>query len=124
MDAIDATGAEATTTVITEAPIKMVDESGDAFEAGETLNCDQMAEPIVAPGAQATNVLALTTPTTTPLSYTWRCIINLVLPFVNGMMLGFGEIFAHEVMFRWGWFGAKVYPPTRVQPRVGRSVLI
>ncbi|EKM58185.1 uncharacterized protein PHACADRAFT_171433 [Phanerochaete carnosa HHB-10118-sp] len=30
--------------------------------------------------------------------------INLLLPFVNGVMLGFGEIFAKEVVFRWfGW---------------------
>ena len=34
--------------------------------------------------------------------------INLILPFINGVMLGFGEIFAHEVAFRWGWRGAKV----------------
>jgi hypothetical protein len=36
--------------------------------------------------------------------------INLVLPFINGVMLGFGEIFAHELAFRWGWRSAKVYP--------------
>lgn len=30
--------------------------------------------------------------------------INLLLPFVNGMMLGFGEIFAKNVLVRWmGW---------------------
>ncbi|OCH95426.1 hypothetical protein OBBRIDRAFT_822898 [Obba rivulosa] len=30
--------------------------------------------------------------------------INLVLPFVNGVMLGFGEIFAKNVLVRWlGW---------------------
>ncbi|KAL0064844.1 hypothetical protein AAF712_008241 [Marasmius tenuissimus] len=30
--------------------------------------------------------------------------INLVLPFVNGVMLGFGEIFAKNVVLRWlGW---------------------
>jgi hypothetical protein len=34
--------------------------------------------------------------------------INLILPFINGVMLGFGEIFAHELAFRWGWRGAKV----------------
>ncbi|KAL7625900.1 hypothetical protein AAE478_005124 [Parahypoxylon ruwenzoriense] len=26
--------------------------------------------------------------------------INLLLPFINGMMLGFGELFAHEAAFR------------------------
>lgn len=34
--------------------------------------------------------------------------INFVLPFINGMMLGFGEIFAHELGFRWGWSAARV----------------
>lgn len=34
--------------------------------------------------------------------------INLVLPFINGMMLGFGEIFAHELGFKWGWASARV----------------
>jgi hypothetical protein len=33
--------------------------------------------------------------------------INLVLPFINGVMLGFGEIFAHELAFQWGWRSAK-----------------
>ncbi|CAI4214749.1 unnamed protein product [Parascedosporium putredinis] len=28
--------------------------------------------------------------------------INLCLPFINGMMLGFGELFAHEAAFRLG----------------------
>lgn len=37
--------------------------------------------------------------------------INLFLPFINGMMLGFGELFAHEAAFRLGWGGTKVgYP--------------
>jgi hypothetical protein len=35
--------------------------------------------------------------------------INLLLPFVNGLMLGFGELFAHEAAFRLGWGGTKVY---------------
>lgn len=34
--------------------------------------------------------------------------INLVLPFVNGLMLGFGELFAHEAAYRLGWSGTKV----------------
>ena len=34
--------------------------------------------------------------------------INLVLPFINGMMLGFGELFAHEAAFRLGWGGTRV----------------
>lgn len=34
--------------------------------------------------------------------------INLVLPFINGLMLGFGEIVAHEIGFKYGWYSAKV----------------
>jgi len=34
--------------------------------------------------------------------------INLFLPFVNGLMLGFGELFAHELAFRLGWSATKV----------------
>ncbi|KAL1901625.1 hypothetical protein Cpir12675_000315 [Ceratocystis pirilliformis] len=39
--------------------------------------------------------------------------INLLLPFINGMMLGFGELFAHEAAFRLGWGGTKVFPVAR-----------
>lgn len=34
--------------------------------------------------------------------------INLFLPFINGLMLGFGELFAHEAAFRLGWSNTKV----------------
>ena len=31
--------------------------------------------------------------------------VNLLLPFVNGVMLGFGEIFAKNVVMDWlGWY--------------------
>ncbi|KAK3328160.1 outer membrane protein TOM13-domain-containing protein [Cercophora scortea] len=39
--------------------------------------------------------------------------INLFLPFINGMMLGFGELFAHEAAFRLGWSGTRVFPLSR-----------
>ncbi|KAF9352923.1 hypothetical protein BGX26_009294 [Mortierella sp. AD094] len=32
--------------------------------------------------------------------------INLFLPFINGVFLGFGEICAHELAFRWGWINS------------------
>ncbi|VBB75891.1 Putative mitochondrial import protein 1 [Podospora comata] len=41
--------------------------------------------------------------------------INLFLPFVNGMMLGFGELFAHEAAFRLGWSNTRIFPLTRRQ---------
>ena len=34
--------------------------------------------------------------------------INLILPFVNGLMMGFGELLAHEAAFRLGWSGTRV----------------
>lgn len=37
--------------------------------------------------------------------------INILLPFVNGLMLGFGELLAHEAAFRLGWSGTKVRAP-------------
>ena len=45
--------------------------------------------------------------------------INLLLPFVNGLMLGFGELFAHEIAFRLGWSNTKVSPSSaRVRYRI------
>ncbi|WPG98524.1 Hypothetical protein R9X50_00131500 [Acrodontium crateriforme] len=44
--------------------------------------------------------------------------INLLLPFVNGLMLGFGELFAHEAAFRLGWSKTKVFPERRGTGRV------
>lgn len=41
--------------------------------------------------------------------------INLFLPFINGMMLGFGELLAHEVAFRLGWSNTRVFPVSRRQ---------
>lgn len=34
--------------------------------------------------------------------------INLVLPFLNGICLGLGELCAHEAAYRLGWSGTKV----------------
>lgn len=65
--------------------------------------------------------------------------INLFLPFVNGLMLGFGELFAHEAAFRLGWSGTKVYdtasykdyltdgllqvfPSSRISHRIGPGI--
>ncbi|KAF2200916.1 mitochondrial import protein 1 [Delitschia confertaspora ATCC 74209] len=49
--------------------------------------------------------------------------INLFLPFVNGLMLGFGELIANELAFRWGWSGTKIFPTRRNESRrVGPGV--
>ncbi|CRK43912.1 hypothetical protein BN1723_005897 [Verticillium longisporum] len=50
--------------------------------------------------------------------------INLFLPFINGMMLGFGELFAHEAAFRLGWGGTKVFPTTRRAHAIGPGLEI
>uniref|UniRef100_A0A093XDT3 Mitochondrial inner membrane protein OXA1 n=1 Tax=Talaromyces marneffei PM1 TaxID=1077442 RepID=A0A093XDT3_TALMA len=39
--------------------------------------------------------------------------INVVLPFVNGLMLGLGELLAHEAAFRLGWTNTKIFPTYR-----------
>ncbi|KAF9883942.1 hypothetical protein FE257_002624 [Aspergillus nanangensis] len=48
--------------------------------------------------------------------------INLFLPFVNGLMLGFGELFAHEAAYRLGWSGTKVFPNHRRSRPMGPGV--
>ena len=40
--------------------------------------------------------------------------INLLLPFLNGVFLGFGEIFAHEVAHLFGWRGVTLRPASRM----------
>jgi len=48
--------------------------------------------------------------------------INLFLPFINGLMLGFGELFAHEIAFRLGWSATKVFPLHRRRAGPGIEV--
>ncbi|TGZ85392.1 TOM13-domain-containing protein [Ascodesmis nigricans] len=48
----------------------------------------------------------------TALSLLRTTAINLILPFINGLMLGFGELFAHELAFRWGWGTTRVCSPS------------
>lgn len=50
-------------------------------------------------------------------------LINLVLPFINGLMLGFGEILAHEIGFKYGWTGARVQPARRMTPKTIEPLL-
>ncbi|MCJ1475794.1 hypothetical protein MMC13_004458 [Lambiella insularis] len=50
--------------------------------------------------------------------------INILLPFINGLMLGFGELFAHEAAFRLGWSGTKVFPNRRGTRSMGPGIEI
>lgn len=46
--------------------------------------------------------------------------INILLPFVNGVMLGFGEIFAKNVVVKWfGWKPIIRMPSGSIAANVG-----
>lgn len=82
----------------------------DLTESGITMHSDSElysgAEELSSPPSSNSPVILYKPPTV------WSLIrgaaINLLLPFINGMMLGFGELFAHEAAFRLGWGGTKV----------------
>ena len=81
-------------------------------ESGVTITSDSEQYPsgedlTASPPESSSSPLILYNPPTV-----WSLLrgaaINLLLPFINGMMLGFGELFAHEAAFRLGWGGTKV----------------
>ncbi|KAK9369658.1 outer membrane protein TOM13-domain-containing protein [Lipomyces kononenkoae] len=50
--------------------------------------------------------------------------INLLFPFINGMMLGLGEILANEIGIRWGFIGAELHPiRTNIRKQLERKQL-
>ena len=82
-------------------------------ESGVTVHSDSEnyssnveSSPSPPPSSQSSPLILYSPPTI------WGLLrgaaINLLLPFVNGLMLGFGELFAHEAAFRLGWSGTKV----------------
>lgn len=84
-------------------------------ESGVTMHSDseQYGEDVLTSSPSSSSPVVLYKPPTM-----WSLIrgaaINLVLPFINGMMLGFGELFAHEAAFRLGWGGTRVSSPYRI----------
>jgi hypothetical protein len=82
---------------LAESDLTMHSDS-EQYSAGE--------EALTSPPSSGSPVILYKPPTM------WSMIrgaaINLLLPFINGMMLGFGELFAHEAAFRLGWGGTKV----------------
>jgi hypothetical protein len=72
----------------------------------ETYDQPEMSSPS-SPSSDSASPLILYSPPTF-----WGLVrgaaINLLLPFVNGLMLGFGELFANELAFRFGWSNTKV----------------
>lgn len=88
------------------------DSSNPLAESGITIHTDSerysaAGDVSVSPPSTSSSPVILYKPPTI-----WTIIrgtaINLLLPFINGMMLGFGELFAHEAAFRLGWGGTKV----------------
>ncbi|KXJ93571.1 putative mitochondrial outer membrane protein [Microdochium bolleyi] len=91
-----------------------LDEPNPLAESGVTMHSDSEHysagdEDASSPGSPA---IVLYQPPTI-----WSLVrgtaINLLLPFINGMMLGFGELFAHEAAFRLGWANTRIFPLTR-----------
>lgn len=85
--------------------------TNDLAESGVTMHSDSerysQGEDLSASSPSSGSPVILYKPPTI-----WSLVrgaaINLLLPFINGMMLGFGELFAHEAAFRLGWGGIKV----------------
>ncbi|KAI8625591.1 outer membrane protein TOM13-domain-containing protein [Xylariaceae sp. FL1651] len=93
------------------------DEHNPLAESGVTIHSDSeqysAGEDIsTSPPSSSSPPLILYKPPT-PWSLMRGVAINLILPFINGMMLGFGELFAHEAAFRLGWGGTRVFPLSR-----------
>ncbi|KAI1313359.1 outer membrane protein TOM13-domain-containing protein [Xylaria venustula] len=95
----------------------MAEEHNPLAESGVTIHSDSEQysagdDISTSPDESSSPQLILYKPPTT-----WSLIrgvaINLLLPFINGMMLGFGELFAHEAAFRLGWGSTRVFPLSR-----------
>ena len=84
----------------------------DLTESGVTITSDsenyEANNELSSPASSSSSPLILYKPPTV-----WGLVrgaaINFILPFINGLMMGFGELFAHEVAFRFGWSKTKVY---------------
>ena len=67
---------------------------------------DDLSSPSPRPSSQSSPMILYSPPTI------WGLLrgaaINILLPFVNGLMLGLGELLAHEAAWRLGWEGTKV----------------
>ncbi|KAI0968564.1 outer membrane protein TOM13-domain-containing protein [Xylaria arbuscula] len=95
----------------------MAEEHNPLAESGVTIHSDSEQysagdDISTSPDESSSPQLILYKPPTT-----WSLLrgvaINLLLPFINGMMLGFGELFAHEAAFRLGWGSTRVFPLSR-----------
>jgi len=87
-----------------------LDDPNPLAESGVTINSDSehySAGEDSSPRSSGSPAIVLYQPPTV-----WSLLrgtaINLLLPFINGMMLGWGELFAHEAAFRLGWGNTRV----------------
>lgn len=84
-----------------------IGNNGDAYPDSEAYDGNNEESPSSSSPSSSSSPLMLYSPPTV-----WSLIrgaaINLVLPFINGLMLGFGELLAHEAAFRLGWGGTRV----------------
>lgn len=78
------------------------------YDSGLTIPSDSENYSANHDSSPSDSPLILYKPSVTLWSIFRGAAINLFLPFVNGLMLGFGELFAHEAAFRLGWSGTKV----------------
>src|SRR3954451_12309908 len=89
-----------------EARNNLSDSSLTIHSDSESYSANQELSP--SPPSSSSSPLILYSPPTL-----WGLLrgaaINLLLPFINGLMLGFGELLAHEAAFRLGWGGTKVW---------------
>lgn len=89
------------------------EEHNPLAESGVTMHSDSEQysageENFTSPPSSSDSPALILYKPPTPWSLLRGVAINLFLPFINGMMLGFGELFAHEAAFRLGWGGTKV----------------
>ncbi|KAL5117434.1 hypothetical protein ACEQ8H_004599 [Pleosporales sp. CAS-2024a] len=75
----------------------------------ETYDAHNTSGSSPSPSSSSSTPLVLYKPPTL-LGLVRGAAINLLLPFVNGLMLGLGELVANEVAFRLGWSGTKEEP--------------
>lgn len=70
----------------------------------EKLRHDEGPRTEVAPASATLSIFdSSLTRRTRALAFVSSLAINFVIPFVNGVMLGFGEIFAKTMLGRFGW---------------------
>jgi hypothetical protein len=89
-------------------------------ESGITIPSDSENYDASPPSSSSTPLILYKPPTLWGLAR--GAAINLLLPFVNGLMLGFGELVANEVAFRLGWSGTKVRDRNGGRGRAGWDV--